>query len=158
LGIPKASINTRETHKSDFVQVPQILHAQIPDIFRTDFSIVVIQDVGLDIDSQTLDVLLLDFSFPARRREASLNLGSTEILASPVPFAHLEQAFDPFIRRKASPAVIAKTTATNRTPLFDDPRIANSVIVVRTKGTSHTSLGEELKKVLFVILRYCCRV
>jgi len=67
LGIPKASINTRETHKSDFVQVPQILHAQIPDIFRTDFSIVVIQDVGLDIDSQTLDVLLLDFSFPASR-------------------------------------------------------------------------------------------
>jgi len=67
LCISKASIDTCETHKSDLVEISKVLHAQITDILRTDFSFVVIQDVRFDLDRQTLDFLLLDFAFPTSR-------------------------------------------------------------------------------------------
>lgn len=95
----------------------------------------------LDLDGQALDFLLLDLTLPASGREATLDFCPAEILAGPVAFSNLQESFDTFIGRESSLAVIAKTPSANRSTILNDSRIADAVIVVSAKWTSHGTLG-----------------
>jgi thiol-disulfide isomerase/thioredoxin len=97
--------------------------------------------VRLDLDGQALDFLLLDLTLPASGREATLDFCPAEILAGPVAFSNLQESFDTFIGRESSLAVIAKTPSANRSTILNDSRIADAVIVVSAKWTSHGTLG-----------------
>jgi hypothetical protein len=80
---------------------------------------------------------LLDLALPASGGEPSLDFGSTEILTSTVAFTHLQQTFDSLVGGKSTFAVVAKSPTTDGAPLFYDSRIANAIVIVTAKWTSH---------------------
>lgn len=84
---------------------------------------------------------MLDLPLPASGREATLDFCPAEILARPVAFSNLQESFDTFIGRKSPLAVIAKTPSANRSTILNDSRIADAVIVVSAKWTSHGTQG-----------------
>jgi hypothetical protein len=64
LSITETAIDTRESDKSDFVQLPQVLHAQIADLSGCDLALVVIENVRFNLNGKLLNRLLLDLSLP----------------------------------------------------------------------------------------------
>lgn len=119
LGIAEAAVDACEANERDFVEATKALHAEVSDVFGSDFSLVMIQHVDFDLDSHLLNIFWFNFSFPASLREATFYLRTAKVLASSVPFTDLKKTFDTFVGGETSLAVIAISSAANRTSVFD---------------------------------------
>lgn len=150
-GVFEMPVNAGEADIRDLVQFPQIIHDPFADEPALDFRFEHRVDVALDFGDERRNLGVAHGPFPAGRFQSLSEFFPVEGNTMSVFFHDPDRRdFDPFVGRKALPAIATSPSAANDIAVVARSRIQNTIVILMTNRTFH---GISLEKTDGTLIR-----